>query len=102
MFVTAPWQLVTSVPIGPHTRSHALREPKNTKTRTSDCLATDGADVFFWMAQRVRLNPKNDLKRLGKRVKTKRKNRHVFGVFGVKQNRCQFPGFDLTRFEALF
>ena len=35
---------------------------------------TYGTAVFFWMAQRVRLNPKNDLKRLGIRVKSKRKN----------------------------
>ena len=34
----------------------------------------DGTNVIFWMAQRVRLNPKNDLKRLGIRVKSKRKN----------------------------
>ena len=39
--------------------------------------------VKIWMAQRVRLNPKNDLKRLGERVKSKRKNVTSDPLFGV-------------------
>ena len=82
---------------------HIAESGKDTDNSTDKQVDVGTApNVIFWMAQRVRLNPKKYFKRLGKRVKTKRKNRHVFGTFGVKQNRCQFPGFDLTRFEALF